>query len=1815
MYKFLISILWAGVLLLLCQCSPKQEDSGTPDFNEFVSAYTSGTISRKTEVRIIFSQDIPEEKLQKVQADAIMRLTPKAEGKFAFANSKTLVFTPAEDLKRDTPYSVKVDLDKLFDKGGTFEFNFRTRPFAIGGSMKSFDETSDGRYEITYNIITADVEDAKLIDSHLQLSKECDREWTHAADGLTHQLKARVAAKTHGKLELTTVQDNTLDIGCKVLATVDLPNPNILTVVSTRCKHAETKCIEITFNKNLDEKQNIKGLVYIEGKKTQATAEGNKVTLQSNLREGEHVNIIIDKALRSRNGDTPEEQITIPLTIEVLQPQVAFVGDGNILPQSDRILVPFKSVHMRGVRVMVFKIFSNMVGSLLQRGDLFQNNDGLIYAARPIAATTFFIDNQGTDLSEWHTYAIDLTDQVKLEPGAMYRIELSLDARLSDWESDTLPHATPEEMAIADAQLLDKMASRFDTYSYYYTGMGYDERHWWADDYYRLRKDPGSPYFYEDKTIGKNVLATNIGLSANAGADNVLNVTAINLPDTKPLADVEVELFNKQQQPVAKGKTQANGIATLTYNARQGKPVFIRATKGNDVSYMNIDDYQALNTSTFDVSGNQIERGLKGFIYGERGVWRPGDTLHIGFMLNDRANSLPKDHPVTLTLFNPLGQEVNRLVKTSGTLGLYAFNIPTAEDAPTGIWSAQVNVGGVTFSKNLRIETIKPNRLKIDLTLPDGPLANGTNKAEIFTEWLNGSKASGLKYDINATIVEAKTSFDQYKDYLFDDQTKQFETSEQELKSGNVGESGKGHFDFTLNTGKTAPGMLKCNLVTHVYEPSGEFSTDVTQALVAPYSEFVGIKAPAQTKQSHLDTDKNHTYSLVCVDKNGKPVRNASVDVNVYKVDWYWWWRSTRYDMVGYTSSSYHTSVKDMKIRLGEDGTGTFQLNFSEGNWGTYLIVAKNGTSGHSTSVLSYFDWPWMTSRRSTEGKDNASALSLTTDKKEYAPGEKIHLNFPSELGSRAIIAICNGSKILHMDTYECAQGNTEIALDVTEEMTPNVYIAASLVQRYDQTVNDMPIRLYGIIPVQVSSPKSHLSPVITCNDEFRPMSTVQVKVSEKEGRPMAYTLAVVDEGLLDLTHFKTPDAWALFNAREALGVRFWDFYDRVNGAYGGRIEQLFSIGGDDALNNGPKAIVNRFRPMVYFAGPFELKKGETRTHDVSVPNYNGRVRAMVVAGDGMAYGNAEKSVIVRSPLMMIGTMPRQIGVGDEMAVSATVFASQKMDKVKVTIEAANGLNVVGESTQTLTFAEAGDQTVQFRIKAEAVGKLGRVALRATSGNEKTSYIADIALRTVSQTLREITTARIEPNGTFEQSFNALGQTEQTLMVDVAGTKPLNLISRLSQLLAYPHGCVEQTTSKAFPQLCLSDYCSLSAADQQEAEENVKRAIDRLKNYQTAEGGMSYWPNGKYSNNWASAYVLHFFLEASARGYYVPDDMQRRLKSYVTLQVNNWSADKPAAPAAYSLYVLAKMQKAEQGAMNRMKENAKVLSEGELCLLGAAYALNGQKEVCQQLTGMSGRQGETYWFPRRVAKLLAHTYLEDNLAHDLAEETRLDLLSDSHLSTASTALSLIAMGEYYKRNNPDVNMEFTVSADGKKVDDIKTAKKMWNKELAMSGKAMKLSVKNLNKGVLYLTATTQGLATQCPVEAAESGLQLAVTYLSEDGSPLDPSTLTQSTTFKAHFTIRNTTGKEIENVAITHIVPAGWEILGTQPSGEVSYQDQRDDRLLSYIDRFGNGKVVTIDLHLSATYSGQYYMPSIHAEAMYDATISGRTASSQCVVK
>lgn len=1804
--------------VLFCQCTSRQyEEDFTPEYNEYVDAFTNGSILRRGEVRVVLSQDLTPGRIDSLKANDLIRLTPKAPGHASFVDSHTLVFVPDGELETDTRYQAEVDVPAIFGAGKKFVFSFKTRPFAISSTIKSFNVANDGTYEILFQLHSADNEPASKFESLIDASIAGNLSWQHSADGQNHLLTFKAKPTTDCQLTLTAKADHKGKSGSQEIISLDLPSTKTFSVVNVESKIGDVNTATLTLNKNIDPSQDIQGLVTAKDVETRCFVQGNKITLSGPFKEREKpYEIYIDENLRSQDKlSLLSNQRIQSVSFMIDKPNVRFLGDGTIIPQADRIIIPFSSIYMRGVRVSVYQIVSNNVGTLLQHGDINQYNQ-LGYAARPVAVTTCFIDEDNNDFSHWSTYALDLTNLFKIEPGAIYHVDLDIDARLSAWPCDSLPRATREEMAREDAAAMEKISQSFDEEFYYFSaGMAFS-KDWWNYDYSQ-RQNPASESYYYSRAVGKNVLATNIGLSALRGNNGSLNVSAINLPDALPLNGVSIEAYNFQKQLCGNAHTNSEGVATLECNSRMGRPYYLVARKGSDVSYLKVNTENALSTSSFDVSGDIIERGLKGYIYGERGVWRPGDTLHLGFMLNDQFKTLPPSHPVTLTISNPLGQVTQRITRTTGAMGLYAFNVATPDDAPTGIWTAKVNVGGVTFQKYLRIESIKPNRLKIDFKTDDNVLSAGSNSAKLHTEWLNGNSAGSLRYDIAATVIATHTTFKKFDGYVFDDPTKTFETSELNLVKGETDASGNAKPEFNLNVKQSAPGMLKGSFVTHVYEPSGEFSVDAYQSLIAPYSRFVGIKSPLRPGDSHLDTDKDHTFEVASINKDGYVAANVNVRVDVYKTAWHWWWMNSSNNLAGFTSSSYNQPIKSFSLTTDSNGKADFKLNMRQANWGTYLIMVTDTEKGHSAGTLSYFDWPWMTSRQSESNADNATLLSITTDKKEYAPGETMHISLPSEEGSRAIVSLSNGSKVIHFRTYPCHKERTVIDIPVTDDMTPNVYVAASLVQPYTQTLNDMPIRLFGLIPITITSPRSHLHPQVSCPDEVMPETKCQVTVTEKDGRPMAYTLAIVDEGLLDLTRFKTPNAWDTFNAREALGVRFWDLYSHVNGAYGGHIEQLFSIGGDEALNNGPKAIVNRFRPMVWFAGPFTLKKGAKRTHTVNIPNYNGRVRAMVVATDGNAYGNAERSLLVRRPLMLLGTMPRQIGKNDEMTVSATVFATQPMSQVAVSIQAGNGLDVIGESTKTISFASAGDKTIQFRIKAGSLSDLGLVSLRATSGSLTADYSSEIAIRTISQTLHNTFSAAIEPGQSLKKSLTLPGDEAYGVAIEAATIKPLNLTGRLNELIAYPHGCAEQSTSRIFPQLYLADFVHLTDAEKSEVEGNVKNGISRLSSYVTPEGGIAYWPGQKVTNTWASAYVLYFLHEADAHGYYVPKDMKQRLTSYVSSKASAWNTSSDDhITTAFSLYVLAAMQQAPLGVMNRMREHAGELNATTISLLAASYAASGRTDIAGELVKQAGTSSDyAFWITPELARGIAHIALDDNHADDAAESIRSLLVADSWLSTSMTALSLVELSKFYKKHLPSTGIDFTCSLGGKQLADLTSASYTWTSKQTNTGKTTSLDITNRLKTRLYVTYTLEGKATQSHVEATSSGLALSVNYFSDDNQPLAVTSLPLSTTFKARVKVSNVSGRQQENIALTHIVPAGWEILSAEPSGTIHYQDLRDDRLLSYIDRLREGESVIVTLHLSATYSGHYYLPAIQAEAMYDAKVSGCTESGECDVK
>jgi uncharacterized protein YfaS (alpha-2-macroglobulin family) len=744
------------------------------------------------------------------------------------------------------------------------------------------------------------------------------------------------------------------------------------------------------------------------------------------------------------------------------------------------------------------------------------------------------------------------------------------------------------------------------------------------------------------------VLASNLGVMVKGGGDGTMDVFVHNLLDTEPMKGVEVKFYNYQGYMLGGGETGSDGQAKVDIKA--GVPFYLIASLDKQRAYVRMDKGSALSLSSFDVSGEVIQKGIKGFIYGDRGVWRPGDVLHIGFMLNDREGTMPDGYPVVMELYNPMGQIYLKKVTTSGILGVYAFDLPTESNVPTGSWTVKVTVGGATFTKAVRIESIKPNRLKINIASASDILLKGAAMdGNMHVEWLQGATARNMKYDIQGTFVSIPTSFKGLEKFCFDDPSKTFDSEEGNLITGRTDAAGNARLTPVFDTGSTAPGMLMASFTTKVYEESGDFSIDTKTMRYSPYANYVGILSPQQDEKP-LSTGKSYMFQLASVDYKGAAAPHRSLSINIFKVSWYWWYNSDNSNLGQYISNSYNQPIRNMTVTTDARGRANLPLSFADNEWGTYFVQVTDNVSKHTTGVLSYFDMPFE-GRRDADGAQSATMLSFKTDKDSYAPGDDITVTFPSSEGSRAIVTVENGTSVLSVTEQKCEAKETTVRLKATEEMQPNAYIYVTLLQPHAQTKNDLPIRLYGVVPVKVVSPDSRLTPVIRMANELKPQTKYDITVSEKNGQEMAYTLAVVDEGLLDLTHYKTPDPWSVFNAREALGVNTWDMYNYVLGAFGGRIEQIFSIGGDNALNKGPKAIVNRFTPVVQFIGPFHLAKGESKHHTLTMPNYYGRVRVMVVAGNGKAYGNAEQSVMVRKPVMVLGTLPRIIGVNEEMEV------------------------------------------------------------------------------------------------------------------------------------------------------------------------------------------------------------------------------------------------------------------------------------------------------------------------------------------------------------------------------------------------------------------------------------------------------------------------------------------------------------------------------------------------------------------------------------
>lgn len=1815
----------------------QHKPEGKPDISwaRHIKAHTSGEISKMSPIRVIFNSDIIDEDQIGTGATDVFSFSPGIKGAGSWKKRNEIEFVPEKALEPGRHYSCTLKLDDYITaspEAGEFFFSFDIvkQNFDLSFEGFSFPDLENlNIQEYNGRINLADVAPDEKIEEMLsakQKGKELGLRWEHGVSTNSHRFIVEGIKRGDKASNFTLYWDGkALDVDKKGDREITVHPRGIFELVSTKVVFSDLNYIALTFTDPLKQKQNLSGLVYIEDHESKSEIDGNVIKIFPSEKILGKVKVHVAKGIKNSEKKALKQGYYKEVTFQQIDPGVRFVGEGNILPDLDHLTVPFEAVNVHSIQVTAFKVYSENMGQFFQLNSIGENNQ-MRRVGRYLWRKTINLGASSDEMSEWNRYSLDVSKLYKENPNSLFQIEISINR-----SNAALPCAGEGDPAVKEADfsdLDDESYSDDSNWDYY------DEYGGYSNDW-QNRKNPCLDAYYNPsynnpvKSV-RNFVASNIGITAKYGAGKTINVVTTNITNAKPLS-ANIKVYNYQNILLGEGKTGGDGMGEILIQD-EGKPFYLVATKDKETGYLRLSGEQALPTSHFDVGGDIVKDGVKGFIYGERGVWRPGDPIYLTLVIEDREKVIPEDHPVSMELYDPKGQLKVQSKSYNRVNNFYSFQLQTGPDALTGTWTARAKLGGLTFTKTVNVETVVPNRLKVELNIKEKELhlSQMPVTAKIHSQWLHGAKAANLKSDVSVLFSKKDVTFTSFKDYSFDDVVRNYSSEKSEIYSGNLDSDGNTSFSLNFPDSGTPPGMLTAHFVTRVHENGGGFSIESSSLPFHPYKYYVGIKTPkGDEARGMLLTDTDHTLTIATVNSEGKKVSRANLKVSLYKLQWKWWWDASGNEAADFASSSQTQLINEQTLSS-KNGLAQWKFQIKYPEWGRYLVRVEDIDGGHIASKVIYMDWPGWAGRAREEKGVGATRLSVTSDKEKYSVGEKATIFLPESEQGYALVSIENSRKVIKQQWVKPEKGKNKVSIPITAEMSPNVYVNVSLIQPHENKENDGPLRLYGIIPLIVENPASILTPELVAPEEIRPGKETTITVSEKKGKKMTYTVAIVDEGLLGLTRFGTPNLHSWFYRREALGVKSWDLYDDVVGAYGGELSRILSLGGGADAPDGGSLRESRFPPVVKFIGPFELKGGEKKKHTFTLPPYIGSVRVMVVAGNDSAYGSTEKSVYVRQPLMVQGTLPRVIGPEEVMDIPVTVFTKSKAIKnVTVTVTSSDLKFPDGNST-TLKFSKEGNKTAFIRAKTGAsVGKT-KITITANGNGEKDQQEIFLPVRSANPLMQKSTTTVIEAGKSWSGTIEALGVANtNSATIELSSMKPVHLDERLEYLIQYPHGCLEQTTSSVFPQLYLGNFVNLNKDQREKIENNIKIGIEKIGKFQGSNGNFYFWPGSESSYyDWANIYAGHFLIEAERKGYTIPQNLIANWKQRQIRTANSWQTkDKESGLIqAYRLYVLSLAGSPAMGSMNRLRESGDLNSTSSW-LLAAAYYQSGRKSEAQEVADKAGGGIFSSYFIPGITfgsdlrddslKLIAmSTIKREAEGKKIADKVSAFLSSDKVLSTQSTSFGIMAMAAFVKNDSASYNFNYTLKINGK-TEKGSSSKAVAQKKIAsipVEGVGVEV-INNGKKGKLYLTVNTKGSPKPGAETDRQSNLSLSVHYYDSIENEIEPDTISQGEDLKVEISVTNEYDRPLENLALTHIVPSGWQIANSRfesgNSGENKgfYQDIRDDRALTYFSlKKGETKVFTTTVN--ASFAGTYYLPAITVEDMYipDAvtTVKGR---------
>ena len=1830
-----------------------------------------GKVPQLADFSITFSEAIIDKSRvgTEVPAEAL-RFTPAVQGTARWAARDRVGFFLDAPLAPSTQYTVELrpelNPSETFLLTGQKEFKFATEPFAVQKPRMEF--TSDNEH-VTGSGTIAFNYPVTIVDLKAHLSIELD-------DGteVPYQIETNTATARTVRFKIKRIKRGKVDREIKIRiekgfkctgGKIGLEKPSVTPVIlrgrgtlgvtySDVWESDGTPYISVSFNAPVLSDTIEPYLELTPAVTYKVTSDYRNIRIHGDFKRRTTYTLKIRKGLPARNDAVLKQDYTTRLRIPDIKPQLRFLGDGFFLARKGQLNLGLATINVERVELNIEKVFANnlIYVSKLERWSRWSRNLG-----KPI-----------------HTEVLDVSSQLNEE----VTTPISLEAYLSD-----------EHVGIF------KVVARN-------TRNRWNSAHQW-------------------------VLITDLGISAKRLGDR-LYIWVKSLSTGKPVPSARVKLISDNNQTLFSGATNWAGFIEFTDVAEKTEnftPFMISVEKRDDLAFIQLDRHE-IATADFNIAGSAyLQKGYEAFLYTSRGVYRPGETVQLAGIVRGPKHKTPQPLPTRIEVISPDGRILRELRQQTNKSGACDVQILIPDYALTGSYIAKMRIADrVVGSVQFQVEEFMPDRMKVAVTADKATYKlEDELDIEVTATNLFGPPAVGRKVQVVCELEAVPflrdnmlegTDAKKWSSFVFGKVRSNFEKQRIELGETKTDTAGKAHYQFTTPATLKAPSFLNGILTATVSEVGGRAVTASHRVVIHPYSHYVGLR---QTTTGDIKINKPLRFDYIAIDDALAAAPGRALKLSLQKVHWNTILRQNTAGRYKYVSEPQMTEVETQMLTSAEEAQ-TVALTPSD--YGEYRVRIEDIAST-ATAELKFYVSGWG---RTPVSMEHPTRLDLTLDKPTYRPEQTAKLFIKAPFPGTLLLTV-EREKVLSHRTVVMKNNTATLSIPVRYAYRPNVYLSATLTRSIPTEAatsgerSPLPARAFGVIPLQIDETRRRLSVEMSLEQTddtgrkekislFNPKADGSLQVSESENnevtvRPNSEVtiafevhgrrswqkydvcIAAVDEGILTLTDFRTPNPHDYFYRQRGLKTRSFDLYSGILPEIAA-VTDNSSTGGDGAIRQAERqkrlntGSIRRVKPVSLWSGFVRTDGNGRGTVQFKIPQFNGTLRLMAVAFTGGDYGASEAYLTVREPIVLTPTFPRFLAGGDKIRVPVTLFNGTGEDgEFKVQLQAAGDVQLLSASSESSVLSpqssvkedsqattrnpladnqqlktenslsidkkvEAGAEAQVFFdiLVHDAIGAAD-FHLSAYGNTETTQLEVKLPLRSVAPPVTKTGQGVVRAGEPIDFILPAnLIPDSSEFSLTLSPFPSIKFADSLRYLVRYPYGCLEQTTSKIFPLLYFSDLAR--SVEPMLAAENsvdyyITSGITKIESMLKSNNRFTYWPGGTYVNPWSSIYASHFLVEARKAGYEVADRVYEamleglRAQAKFSPNMENQNEGKKIrreiSLATYAAYVLAAAGQPDRGTMHYLKNRGlSGLSDYSHFQLAGAFALSGELETALSMLPVSvslpvngnGKEteqretGGTFNSPIRAQAIMLDVLAEVNANHPsvpMLVKNLSEAASEGNrwATTQENAFAFLALGKILKKQM-DRNYTGTLKLNGEHFADFDATETRYTDE-AWDGTRIQLSIKG--EGSCYYYWSAFGIQRDSFIEEYERELQVGRRYFNKDGEELT-GTFVHGDLIVAEITVKALTAN-LENVVIVDMLPTGFEIENPRLESRAGipwlkaqgfkpdYLDIRDDRLI-FFGTFPRQRERKFYYALRAVTQGEFTLPPIVAEAMYDTTKS-----------